>query len=141
MLYSWATFDGLPPRETLHVATGQVDWVRSDKYGIEFALQGSDRAYQYLSKGNAKDVVESRLRKTRAPVTILFDPTKDSAGLLFSEGKFYDVFELSTPAGPFRRYEDVEAAWRSDEALALWMSPMFLGMAIYLLVLARARRP
>ena len=140
MFYAWASFDGLPPRESLRSATGQIDWVRANKYGVKFALQGSERAYAYHSKGSALGIVKYVLVNTREPITVLYDP-ENAGGPIYSDEVFHDVYELSSPAGAFRRYEDIEDAYRSDNNLALWMSPIFLCMAIYLLVQAqRARR-
>ena len=140
MFYAWAAFDSLPPRESLRTATGQIDWVKSDKYGVKFALQGSSRAYEYHSKANEMGAVESRLVNTREPITVLYDP-EDPSGPIYSDEVFHDVYELSTPTGAFRSYEEIQAAYRSDNKIALWMSPIFFCMAIYLLVQAqRARR-
>ena len=139
MFYVWASFDGLPPRESLRSDTGRVTRLSTGKHDIKFALEGSERAYDYSSKGNAMGTVESGLR-TEEPVTVLYDPAS-AGGPIYSDDVYYDALDLSTKSGPIRRYEEIEAAWRSDNTLALWMSPAFFCMAVYLLIKAqRARR-
>ena len=136
MFYAWASFDGLPPRASLRTATGHVQWVRSDKYGVKFALDGSERAYKYYSKSGAMGAVESNLVHAREPITVLYDPASPS-GPIYSDEEFFEVLELSKPAGPIRRYEDVEEGYRSDNRVALWMAPIFLCMGIYTLLSAQ----
>lgn len=132
MLYSWVTFDGIPPRSQLKAASGSVSWVDSGRYGIKFGLDGVPQAFDYASKGNAMGLVRDTLSRPDRPViTVLYDPNSPS-GPIYSTDKFYSVYELSIAGTPFRSHEQVEAAWRSDQRFAALVSAFFAFGAIYL---------
>lgn len=131
-LYSWVTFDGIPPRSQLKAASGSVSWVDSGRYGIKFGLDGVPRAFDYASKGNAVGLVQDTLSRADRPVvTVLYDPNSPS-GPIYSTDKFYSVYELSIAGTPFRSHEQVDAAWRSDQRFAAWLSAIFACCGIYL---------
>ena len=65
--YSWATFEGIPPRSDLESATGQVSWVQNGKYGIKFGLAGVPKSFDYASKGNAMGLVHDTLSRSDHP--------------------------------------------------------------------------
>jgi hypothetical protein len=132
MFYSWATFDGIPPRSQLKTASGPVSWVRDGKYGITFGLDGVPQSFEYASKGNAMGLVHDTLSRPERPVvTVLFDPGSPS-GPIYSTDEFHSVFELSVAGRPLRSHDQIAAAWRSDENLAPWLAAIFAFMGTYL---------
>ena len=137
MLYSWITFDGIPPRSALQSATGKVNWVQSGKYGIEFRLEGEQKSFSYASKSNAMGLVYDTLDRSDHPVvTILYQPA-DPSGPIYSKDRYYGVFELAVDGKPVRTHAEIAQAWKSDEQIAAWLSVALALSGIYL---ARASR-
>lgn len=139
-LYSWATFDGIPPRSELRAASGPVSWVRSGKYGIKFGLDGVPQFFNYASKGNAMGLVHDNLSRPGRPVvTVLYDPGSPG-GPIYSSDTYYGVFELSIAGKPFRSHDQIAAAWRSDQNLAVWLAVFFALGGAYLTWVALRNR-
>jgi hypothetical protein len=132
MLYSWATFKGVPPRSDLQAASGSVAWVQSGKYGIKFRLNGVPQSFDYASKGKAIGLVYDTLSRTDHPVvTVLFYPGHAS-GPIYSKDTFNGVYELSISGKPFRSRNEIDAAWRSDEKVGAWLGAIFIVIGVYL---------
>jgi hypothetical protein len=124
MLYSWATFKGIPSRSELRPASGPVSWVQNGKYGVKFGLEGVPQSFDYSSKGNAMGLVHDTLSRPDHPVvTVLYDP-RNPSGPIYSNDKYYPVFELSIAGKPFRSHDEVANAWRSDENVALLLAAL-----------------
>lgn len=125
MFYSWATFDGIPARTELRSASGQVSWVRNEKYGVKFGLDGVSKSFNYASKGRAKGLVYDTLTLSDRPViTVLYDPSNPS-GPIYSSDIYFSVFELSVAGKPFRSHGEIAEAWRADEHVAVWLGSLF----------------
>jgi len=132
MLYSWITFEGIPPRSDLQSATGHVTWVRSEKYGIKFGLDGIPESFDYASKGNAMGLVYDTLSRSPSPVvTVLYDPNS-SGGPIYSKENYFSVFELEIAGTLVRSHEEIAGAWRSDESFAVWLAGCFALCGLYL---------
>lgn len=132
MLHSWATFDGIPPRAELKLASGTVDWVQRGKYGVKFRLDGVSQSFDYASKGRGMGVVYDTLsRSGRTPITVLFD-SGHPGGPIFTKDKYYGVFELSVAGKPFRSYDEIDQAWRSDETVGAWLGIAFFLSGVFL---------
>ncbi|WP_133477289.1 hypothetical protein [Cognatilysobacter segetis] len=132
MFYSWATFDGIPPRAELQAASGKVSWQESGRYGIRFRLEGEPKAFDYASKGNALGLVQNSLsRRDRPVVHVLYDPNSAS-GPIYSKDTYYSVYELSVAGESVRSHEDIARAWRSDEEVAVWLAALFVLSGLYL---------
>lgn len=132
MLYSWVTFDGIPPRSELQAASGTVSWVRRGKYGIKFGLDGVPHSFNYTSKGKAMGLVRNTLsRPDRPVVTVLLDPANPT-GPIYSNDTYLRVFELSIAGKPFRSHEEIAAAWEADEELAVWLAGFFALSGVFL---------
>ena len=124
--YSRATFRGLPDLDDLQKASGRVASVERGRYGIRFALDGVVKQFNYASKGNAVDLVLRTLTTPDRPViTVHFDP-HDPVGAPGTDEAFYDVYQISTNGKVVRALDAVEAAWRSDQQFALWLSLFFV---------------
>jgi len=132
MLYSWATFKGIPTRSELQTASGPVSWVQNGKYGVKFRLDGVQQSFDYASKSNAMDLVHDTLSSPDRPVvTVLFDVSR-SGGPIYSNDTYYGVYELSIAGKPLRSHDQIAAAWRSDESLAVWLAAFLALSGIYL---------
>ena len=126
MLYSWLTFEGIPPRSALESATGKVEWVQDGRYGIKFRLAGSPQMFEYLSKGNAMGLVYNTLARLDHPgVTILFDPK--------AAGDSNLVYELSMSGQPFRSHQETAHAWASDERIGGWLGVICFFVGLFML--------
>ena len=131
-IYSWATFSGIPARDSLLSASGTVEWVQEYRYGIRFALKDVPRRFVYLSKGNAMGTVAAALASNgKHAVTVVYDP-KRSGGPLGSSEKYFDVYEISAGGKTVRSHEQVASAWRSDERVGLYLGFAFLLSSVFL---------
>lgn len=140
MLYSWATFEGIPPRSELQTASGVVSWVKSGKYGVKFGLDGSPQSFDYASKGNAMGFVRDALSRPGRPVvTVLYDPSSPG-GPIYSSDTYYGVFELLIAGKPIRSHDEIAEAWRSDQNVSVWLAVWFALIGIHLSWVALRRR-
>jgi hypothetical protein len=135
-LYAWASFDGIPPRHMLASASGEVEWVKPEKYAVRFKLNGEPKLFSYASKGNAMDHVRDALSRSSAPVvTVLYDPT-DSHEPVYSRDTYFSVYEISLRGEAVRTHAQVASAWASDTAIAPWLAGVFAVIACFLLFTA-----
>ena len=121
ILYASTQGTGIPERSGLQVASGMVEWMESGKYGVKFRLAGEPRAFDYASKGNALGLVEGTLKRGGQPITVLFDPL-NPGGPVYSRTDFYPVYELSVSGASVRTYDQVQAAWESDNRIGVWVA-------------------
>jgi hypothetical protein len=139
--YSWTTYKGLPPRDALLGASGQVTWVQKYRYGVRFRLSGNDRAFVYYSKGGAMNKVAAALGRTDAPqISVLYDPNS-AGGPAGSAVKYFSVFEIAANGTMVRSRAEVERAWQADQSLGLSASALFLflGLALGYVAFRRSR--
>ena len=126
ILYGSTQGTGIPERSELQTASGLVEWIESDKYGVKFGLTRESRAFDYASKGNALGLVKDTLKRKGQAVTVLFDPSSPG-GPVYSKEVFYQVYELSVLGVPVRTYDQVQASWKSDNRVGVWVAiAMFL---------------
>ena len=136
-LYSWLTFEGIPPRSALQSASGKVSWMQKDKYGVKFGLTGVSKSFIYASKGNAMGLVRETLSRSDDPViTVLYDPN-DPSGPIFSKDTYYSVFELEVGGTPFRSHAEIAEGWQSDQNFALWLAAVLALIGLYLARVSR----
>lgn len=143
--YSWWTFNGIPARADLQQASGRVVSMESSRYAIQFRLEATPQALQYLSKSNAMDEVRDALvHAGSTPVTVLFD-SANASGPPLSSGGYNTVYELQVGDRPVRTHQQVAQAWASDEDWAGWLGLVFGVFGVFGLFqarrLARRRRP
>jgi hypothetical protein len=124
----------LPAREILSVRSGAIVDVQRSRSALTLRLAGDDRPLRYLSKSGEIRRVEEALRAATGATATL---RHDAAGPPFT------IYELSVPGRIERSYEQVNAAWRGDEALGEWLGIGFLaiGAAFALRALTRGRGP
>src|SRR5215213_345442 len=105
--YFSANTSGPPRRDSLAVAQGSVAWTSSYKYGIRFGFAGDKRKFVYASKSNAMGAVEDALNRSDRPrLSVLFDP-REPSGPIYSNDKFFTVYEISSGSGSVRTYAEV----------------------------------
>lgn len=128
---------GLPPKESLKTAEGVVEWIDAGDRSIAFRLRGSDGTFSYASKGGALGRVHAGLLSgQQANVSVLFDPA-NPVGPLWTTEKAFPVYELRAGAEAVRSYESVNAAWRANNRLGLWLGLVCGAIGVCLAVHAR----
>lgn len=126
---------GIPPRAELGTASGRVEWVSLERYGVEFAFVGDARLFDYPSKANAMGNVESALRQSAGrKVTVLYD--HETHGPAYSDRRLHTVYEIAVDGRVVRSYDAVRAAWASDDAIAPWLAGAFLLSAALMWILS-----
>ena len=131
MFYSWATFEGIPPRSELQAASGRVSWVEGGRYGVRFRLEGEPKSFDYASKGNALGLVQDTLSRPDRPVASILYSLGSPSGPIYSKDAYYSVFELSVAGEPLRSHEEIAKAWQSDENVAVWLAVFFVLGGLY----------
>jgi hypothetical protein len=133
--YFSAIASGPPRRESLAVAQGSVAWSSSYKYGIRFGFAGDKRKFVYPSKSKALGTVEGELHRSGHPrIRVLFS-TENPSGPIYSNDKFFVVYEISDDRGSVRSYDEVRDAWRADDRVGVWLGAAFVfgGLGVLLL--------
>ncbi|WP_440223863.1 hypothetical protein ACQQ2N_01295 [Dokdonella sp. MW10] len=116
-----------PDRSVLSSVTGTAEWVRRDRYGMEFGLKGDGRTFFYASKGGELNSVVATLRtREMNPVTVLVpnEPQRPPAG-----EPFYQVYEVESKLGPVRTHDDIRNSWSSDYRTAYVVALLMFIMA------------
>jgi hypothetical protein len=112
--------DGLPTRSSLASAEGAATEYATYKYGVRFSLSGQPTAFNYLSKGNASDQVAAALASSAGKtVRVLYNP-QSLGGPIYSNRNYFTVFEVAVDGQSVRSYDQVAAAWRSDNRVGFW---------------------
>jgi hypothetical protein len=134
--WHWKFASGVPERAGLATAQGRVAWHESDKYGVEFGLEGSELAFDYASKANGADVVRSALAHAdRRVVTVLYG--HEVHGPVGTDERLHYVYEIAVDGRIVRAYADVRAAWEADDAIAPWLAGIFALISTWLLWMSR----
>ncbi len=136
MSYIWLFSDGVPARDALVVAKGQVAWLQEDTRRVRFTFIGDDRRFQYLSKANASDRVAEALRRTDRPVFTVRYQDRNQDGKRYPPNAYRVVYEVATEDQMIRSHAEVASAWAADDALAPWLAGISLGLSGFLLLAA-----
>jgi hypothetical protein len=130
-----ATDQGVPERAALEMASGRVDWVSQDDYGVEFAFVGDERLFDYAAKGDGAAQVHDALEGPAGrEVTVLYG--RDTHGPLGSDRRLHSVFDVVVDGRQVRAYEQVRAGWAADFAFLPWLVAAFVCNAGMLWVLS-----
>jgi hypothetical protein len=112
---------GLPREAQLRQAVGTATWYQPYKYGVRFGLSGHPNGFDYLSKGNAANQVADAIGAASGKtVRVLYDPGSLGAPI-YSKDKYFTVFSVTVGEQPVRSYDQVAAAWRSDNQVGYWI--------------------
>ena len=123
---------GFPFKSDLVEKRGFVEWVEAYDYGIRFGFVNDPMHFNYPSKSNGQDVVETTLLNSKNHiVTILYEAT-DSHSPIYSSTIYYNFFELSVNGQLVRSYEESEQAWTSDNKLTPLIVALFLIGGVYI---------
>lgn len=125
-LWSWFVFDGIPARESLARAAGTVDRVQSTRRTLRFALNGSPLLFNYSSKGGEVGLVhETLVREDRPVLEVVYD-SREPFTPLFSDEKYYSIYELTANGEIIRSHADIGAEWATDQAYGLLLGIVLL---------------
>jgi hypothetical protein len=123
---------GFPNVEELLEAAGQVTWVESYDYGIRFGLNESDKNFNYMSKMDGQGLVyESLANSGDKHVKILYRGS-DPNSPIYSDKKYFNVFQIESGGFMVRSLSESEKAWRSDNFLSPFLIAMFTLGGIYI---------
>ncbi len=130
---------GIPPYRTLMLQQGTLAWAKTHKYGINFALNGDKKVFNYPSKARSVGKIEAALVSSgAAPITVRYDPKP--FGPVLSGATYYDVWELAVGPSMIQRYQQTSANWASDNRLASWLGGVFLLSSAILSIQAWRQR-
>ena len=132
LAWFWVFDAGFPERASLATAQGRVAWHRSDRYGVEFGLDGTDLEFDYPSKANAADRVEAALEAAdEQVVTVLYE--HEVHGPIGAEKRLHTVYEVAVGGRVVRSFAEVREAWEADDAILPWLLGFFVAVSTWLL--------
>ena len=135
----------VPADDRLESASGELralSYSRSrNNVTLEFRLDGQPERFAVPSQAGDLPTLHDTLASGKGPVTVRFD-ANDRRHPWWSEGNdFYLVYAIERGGKPLLSYEQSEQGLLSDTQAALWISPMWLAFAAFLLHMAwRVRR-
>lgn len=122
---------GVPSRDALQMHTGVVEWTRTYRGSIYFAMHGEERRFVYYSSGGDVDKVARALgRGINAQVSFKYSD-QEHAEPVFMDGKFYPIYEISLDGLLVRGYEDILKSYELNHRVALIVGIFFLIYGIY----------
>lgn len=124
---------GVPTEEQLVAVTGTLQRMKSNEGTVRFYLVGHEHGFAYSSKMGRGRAVAKALSHSGAKVGLKYAP--DSlGGPLYSDEKFFDVFELSVNGEMARSYDQIRQSWISDNKFGGGgMGIIFTLMGLYIL--------
>jgi hypothetical protein len=130
-----------PKQAALAAATGTVAWAKPYRSSLYFALAGNPLQFVYDSKSGAlEDVAEAMRRSQGVPVTFHYLAMAPRE-LIFLDGRFYPVFEVSLPGRELRTLDQVRGSHHRDNLVALYIGmPLGTFGAARLVWLRRQKR-
>ena len=117
-VFAVISLDSVPPRTELMTLEGLLDEVIPATPGnaglpTRFRITGDGRLLQYHSKAGDMGLVEQALvRSAQQPVRVLVD----------SADEFSTVYELAIDGHTIRSYDEVTAAWQSNNMFSRWIA-------------------
>ena len=127
MLYSFATYDGIPDRSLLTTAGGRIAWVEHTRHVITFKFEGDDASYAYLSSNGAMGAADSALER-EATVTVRYAPRLESD----NGDATRDVLEVEAGGHVMRSHAEIAASRASNRRIGGGLGIAFALSSLYL---------
>ncbi|USX24826.1 hypothetical protein NHH73_19680 [Oxalobacteraceae bacterium OTU3CINTB1] len=132
-----------PASHRLEAVTGRVTWSYTSMGALYYTVAGDARQFALLEKGDRDGRMRAAVRDATMlyPVTIKFDP-RQTTRPGFLPGFFYTTFGVAVGGKDVTTFDDVRAAHRRDNLIALVLGLVFTAFgARRLYVLRGAAAP
>lgn len=131
-----------PAPERLAAATGRVSWSYTSMGALYYTVNGDDRQFVLLEKGDPDGRMRAAVRDATLlyPVTVRFDP-RQTTRPGFLPGIFHITFGVAVGGKDVTAFDDVRAAHRRDNLIALALGLVFAGVGARRLYLLRGAAP
>lgn len=115
-----------PAAERLETATGRVTWSYTSRGALYYTVAGDARRFALLEKGDGDGRMRAAVRDATMlyPVTVKFDP-RQTTRPGFLPGFFYTTFGVAVGGKDVTAFDDVRAAHRRDNLIALVLGLIF----------------
>lgn len=127
-----------PDRSELTRVDGVVRWTKTDRYGVEFGMQGSQRTFVYLNRSGERHSIQAALVDAPHPSLSLWISPKRIQQRP-NGGPYFDVYAIDAPAHMKRSYEQIRQSWRHDYWIAYGLASLFLIAAVAIEVRSRTK--
>lgn len=127
-----------PARDRLEALTGRVTWSYASMGALYYTVAGDARQFVLLEKGDPDGRMANAVRDATMlyPVTVRFDPAQTTRPG-FLPGFFYITFGVAVGGKDVVAFEDVRAAHRRDNLIALVLGLVFTALGVRRLYLLR----
>lgn len=116
---------GVPYEHTLIKKSGEIDWVKKEKYGIKFQFLDKKLLFTYNSKlGGMNSIYQALQASNGKIVSIKYKETTRRSG--FSGDVYHGVWTIDIDGNSIRTYSESERAWRNDEYWLFVVVPLFI---------------
>jgi hypothetical protein len=117
-------------------ASGQLNWVKTYRYGLRFALQGPPQVFDFHRNSGSSEKVKKAL-ETAGEKLVLVRYSKDTHGPVYSDDEYHDVWTLQIGSQVIRSYPEVLAAETDNAQKVVWLGWAFVCGGIYFAYVAR----
>ena len=127
-----------PAAGKLEAVTGRVSWSYTSMGALYYTVAGDARQFVLLEKGDADGRLRAAVRDATMlyPVTVKFDPGQTTRPG-FLPGFFYITFGVAVGGKDVAAFDDVRAAHRRDNLIALALGLAFTALGARRLYLLR----
>lgn len=141
LLYSLS--DKAPSLESLRVVSGALHSYEEARTGTRtssktprFKLEGSDKLFQYVSKGGKLGAVSSALKEAAGKVVEVYVDEANPFSPPLKDIEIYTVYAVSIEGVAIREYGEVAAAWNSDSKIGVFVGAFFIlaGLSVGIIV-------
>ncbi|TLU61232.1 hypothetical protein FE810_15535 [Thalassotalea litorea] len=116
---------GVPYENTLIQKSGEIDWLKKEKYGIKFQFTDKELFFNFQSKlGGIGDIYQALKVSKDKTVLIRYKETIPRTG--FTGDVYHNVWVIDIDGQAIRSYEESESQWRNDEIWLFLLIPMFI---------------
>ena len=127
-----------PAADRLETVTGRVTWSYTSRGALYYTVAGDARRFALLEKGDGDGRMRAAVRDATMlyPVTVKFDP-RQTTRPGFLPGFFYTTFGVAVGGKDVTAFDDVRAAHRRDNLIALVLGLIFATFGVRRLYLLR----
>lgn len=120
----------LQPEADLLQVSGQVSWVETQRYSINFALKEHPQVFSYSKSAGAAQRVKRALEVAGGKIVVL-GYEKATHGPIFSDDRYHSVWEIQINQQLVRSYPQIASAIAAGEELKPWLGGFFVCVGGY----------